>query len=425
MRDFGQTRQSEFLKETKHKTIFSLGSSLKADNRLLPCYHDAGKYASAIISSNMKDIAFGLFLLAIATGSCTVQNSSERAADHASYVLTGEVAGFPDSTWLFLRSTSNDGTSDSALVTDGKFRFAGSVPDSIRAAQFILTTKNFSDYKFLWLENAEITLRAEKGKFRQATITGSRTQSQDDLLARLTMPLQNSIDSLRILTAQGGIDEKRNKEVNQTLRLLETTREDRTMEFIRQHPTSYVSAHVLSVYSTTWGKARTVELYNALSDEMKQSFYGKNINRYIILNKDIKPGDKFEDFEQTSYKNEKVKLSDFKGKIVLLEFWASNCGPCREENPALVKTYKKYRDKGFDILGVSLDEKKEYWLAAIEKDGLIWDNVSELNGMRNSAALIYGIRGIPDNFLIDRNGTIIDRNLRGEKLSARLEELLN
>ena len=122
---------------------------------------------------------------------------------------------------------------------------------------------------------------------------------------------------------------------------------------------------------------------------------------------------------------EMKKLSDFNDKIILLEFWASNCGPCRQENPNLVKTYESYQPKGFEIFAVSQDTKKTNWLKAIEEDGLPWLQVSDLKGRDNSASLIYGINAIPDNFLIDKNGIIIGRNLRGEKLNEKLASLLN
>lgn len=119
------------------------------------------------------------------------------------------------------------------------------------------------------------------------------------------------------------------------------------------------------------------------------------------------------------------KLSEFNNKLVLLEFWGSWCGPCRRENPHLVKTYNEYHSKGFEIFAVSLEETKEKWKKAIKKDSLSWTHVSDLKGRDNSAGLIYGVNGIPDNFLIDKNGTIVARNLRGEKLNEKLTELLN
>ncbi len=130
------------------------------------------------------------------------------------------------------------------------------------------------------------------------------------------------------------------------------------------------------------------------------------------------------DFTMNDRDGKPVKLSDFRGKVMLVDFWASWCGPCRKENPHVVELYHKYHDKGFDVLGVSLDKTKEPWLAAIEKDGLVWNHVSDLKGWTNSAAQLYGVTSIPHTVLVDREGKIIARNLRGEQLTAKLREVL-
>ncbi|MEM6846077.1 MAG: TlpA family protein disulfide reductase [Bacteroidota bacterium] len=194
---------------------------------------------------------------------------------------------------------------------------------------------------------------------------------------------------------------------------------------LRTHPNSIHSAYILSVYSTTWGKEKTKELFDNFSAENKNTEYGKSIAKYIELNKNPNIGENYVDFGMEDTNGETKKLSDLKGKLVLLEFWSSNCGPCRKENLKLVKTYEKFKPKGFEIFAVSQDTKKESWLKAIEKDKLPWLQVSDLKGRDNSASLIYGINGIPDNFLIDPNGIIVGRNLRGERLNEKLNELLN
>ena len=119
-----------------------------------------------------------------------------------------------------------------------------------------------------------------------------------------------------------------------------------------------------------------------------------------------------------------LSLSSYKGKIVLIDFWASWCGPCRRENPHVVELYKKYKNKGFDVLGVSLDSNKDAWVAAIEKDGLAWKHISDLGGWNSSAAKLYGVTSIPRTFLIDKEGKIIAKNLRGEQLTNKLKEIL-
>lgn len=131
------------------------------------------------------------------------------------------------------------------------------------------------------------------------------------------------------------------------------------------------------------------------------------------------------DLEFESPDGKKIKLSSLRGKVVLIDFWASWCGPCRRENPAVVAAYNKFKDKGFDIYSVSLDQDKGRWVGAIAQDGLVWNShVSDLKGWQSAASAIYGVQSIPAQFLLDKEGKIIAKNLRGEELSNKLAEIL-
>ena len=149
------------------------------------------------------------------------------------------------------------------------------------------------------------------------------------------------------------------------------------------------------------------------------------VARYTQLPDEPKLGAQFVDFEMIDQNGNPKKLSDLKGKIIYLDFWASWCAPCRKENPNLVKTYKKFNPKGFEIVAVSVDQNKEKWLAAIEKDSLNWLHLNDLKGQGNRAALMYGVTGIPDSFLIDKDGIIVARDIRGKELDNKLEELFD
>jgi peroxiredoxin len=149
----------------------------------------------------------------------------------------------------------------------------------------------------------------------------------------------------------------------------------------------------------------------------------QNLKEEIEQAKMFLPGAVAPDFSQNTPEGKEVKLSDFRGKVTLIDFWASWCGPCRRENPNVVKLYNQYKDQGFDILGVSLDRDEKRWLDAIAKDGLEWTQVSDLKGWKNQVAKLYGVSSIPHTVLLDAEGRIIQRNLRGEKLEEKLAEI--
>lgn len=160
-----------------------------------------------------------------------------------------------------------------------------------------------------------------------------------------------------------------------------------------------------------------------------EKYKGENQPHTLQLGNQIKSaqrlmvGGEAPDFTQNTPEGEPMQLSDLRGKVVLVDFWASWCGPCRRENPHVVKLYEKYKDKGFDILGVSLDNSKDRWLGAIDKDGLTWNHVSDLKGWKNAAAAMYSVRSIPSTFLLNEKGEIIARDLRGAALDNQLKEI--
>jgi peroxiredoxin len=195
-------------------------------------------------------------------------------------------------------------------------------------------------------------------------------------------------------------------------------------EFLDENTSSYIAPYVLQ--SIHYGKeAEEIEKLLAKLDPVLQSssLVGSMTRRVEVL-KTVSVGKMAPDFSQDDINGNPVLLSSLRGNYVLIDFWASWCGPCRRENPNVVKAFEKYHEKGFDILGVSLDNSREKWLKAIEDDRLTWNHVSDLKYWSNEAAALYGISSIPSNLLLDPEGKIIAKNLRGEDLHARLAELL-
>lgn len=312
--------------------------------------------------------------------------------DLKEYKIIGVATGFSDSTLLYLDNVTDGSFKhiDSTFIINEKFAFKGTLKEkSVRTS---IRTKNFENRCYVWLENTTIHFNGEKGKFKDAIIKGSKSQDYQYKLNALT---NNAKDT---------------KEIE--------------YQFAKNNPNTIVSASLVSVYCSTWGKEKLRKLYNSFSNEVKYTYYGKNILDFIKYNKIIKIGKTYSDFSQNDINGKSVSLSNFKGKILLLEFWGSWCGPCREGNPELVKLYADFKNKGFEIIGVAADTDKTQWLNAIQKDNLTWTNVTDFKGDKNKAALIYGVNSYPTNYLIDRNGIIIAKDLESDKLREKLNEIL-
>lgn len=200
---------------------------------------------------------------------------------------------------------------------------------------------------------------------------------------------------------------------------------DEQFAFVKEYPSSLVSLYLTQeAVGNEMDAAKGEPMFVMLSPALQNSEEGKQLKERITIGKKTMVGVKAIDFSQPDMNGKMISLSSFKGKYVLVDFWASWCGPCRAESPNLVNAYSKYKEKNFEIFGVSLDQSKDKWLKAVNDDQYTWTQVSEVKGWETAVALEYGIEGIPFNILVDPNGYIVARNLRGEALEKKLKEII-
>ncbi|MCS3800764.1 redoxin domain-containing protein [Niastella sp. OAS944] len=350
-----------------------------------------------------------------------ISNSAFSQKKAPQFTIKAKIAHFTDSLLFLNYGTLGASKLDSAVVKDGIFTFKGHVDEPSVAMIF---TKNFKVKFDLYIENTNITVAGDADARFTYTVTGTGTVKEYEQLnqrfmdnRRRTIALYEKAyelkktDSVAAKKIQAQADSQYHWEYSYR------------HEYIATHPKSYISAVELLGYASTLTLGNSIKLYNGLDAAIKASNVGKEIAGRIELLSKVEEGKPAQNFTQTTPDGKEVTLTSYKGHYVLVEFWASWCGPCRAENPNLLKQYQLYNKKGFDILSVSLDKDKEQWLKAVEKDALPWTHVSDLKGWENEVAVLYGIRAVPASFLIDPAGKIVATGLRGETLNKKLESL--
>lgn len=366
-------------------------------------------------------------LLLLPAGICMAQDKFE---------ISGSLpeAGKDKMVMLSYKNSEGKDARDSAIVKNGKFvingttAFAGKAYLSLVPLKKDTTKRNTeSDYQEFYLEKGKYKV-AGTNSVAKANITGTQVQKDylqyNEQLGALLTQFKDITQRFTKVYYAKVKDTIAIKAIQAEARPVHAKIEAALDSFIFSHPDSYVTLDLISENKTmvidpaTFGK-----YYDPLSKRVLASYTGQKLTGKYEKAKQLAVG-KAVDFTQPDDKGNEFKLSSLRGKYVLVDFWASWCGPCRAENPHLLKAYKELKDKGFEIVGISLDETKAAWLNAVKQDGMPWIQVSDLKGFKTDIALKYGIAAIPQNFLINPEGVIVAKNLRGENVNEQIAKFI-
>ena len=377
-----------------------------------------------------------VLIICIITFSC---KESESKTD--GYIINGSAVGVYDGVRAYLKvkgERGRDMIKDTAIIFDEKFTFEGKIDTP---TIWVLSVNSVSGEIPIIIENTIISVDINKENIQQSKVNGSKSNDAFNKysLAISEMNKERFEINKNFRRNYGNQDSITTKNLNSQIETLNKEIADFPFEFMKKHRDNLFSLILLEnqITSQTIEKDKIEQIEKALKsfdNDLKSSSLGKKISSQIELLKQesersnsLNIGKAAPEFSAPKADGQLIALNDIKGKVTIVDFWASWCGPCRRENPNVVNVYNKYHDKGLEIIGVSLDRpgQKDKWLKAIEDDKLTWHHVSNLQYFNDPVAQLYQIKSIPATYILDSNGTIVAKNLRGPALEAKIAELLN
>ncbi len=341
------------------------------------------------------------------------------------FVVKGEIKGkesgqiqlmkFADGKWVVEDSTS---------LAKGKFELTGKA--DLPELRFVAMGQQEMVAQF-FAENGTISLQAWSDSLDKTVVKGSKSNEEFKVFQLELNNLSKEAQGMqqRYMSAQQNGDQEGMKKAQIDYEAMVQNLNVYAKNFIREHKKSTVSPLIAMMqFGQTISAVEIDTLIAFLDPSVHASIYVGELKKIADKKRATDVGSMAPDFTLPTPEGGTFTLSTTRGKFVLIDFWAAWCQPCRQENPNVVALYGKYKDKGFDVVGVSLDREKEAWVKAIADDQLVWHQVSELKFWQSEIAQKYGVTSIPCTFLVDKEGKILAKNLRGEALAAKLEELL-
>lgn len=356
--------------------------------------------------------------------------SCEKALENQ-YIITGTVNGVENGKKVFieLRGEAEPVTKDTAIVTDGKFEFKGTATDLDIA--FLKIENEMQSLPFI-LEEGKIEVVFDKDTIQKSKIKGTANNEKfqefndkSTVVNKKMMQFQKENMS-KMQIAQQSQDTATINKIMDDYKSFQDEMSNVSKDFVKNNPKTFIS--VLLLENFLMSQSMTPEevrgYYEKFDKDLLETKSAKNIKKSLDAFIAIAIGKPAPDFSAPSPDGKTISLKESLGKVTIIDFWASWCGPCRIENPNVVALYNEYHDKGLNIIGVSLDKDGAKWKEAIEKDDLTWNHVSNLKFWQDPIAEQYNVKSIPATFILDEKGNIVAKDLRGDELKAKVKELL-